>query len=63
MVIPYCERGFSKKNVIKEIKRNRLSIEHLDDLMRVSLNGPETHDMQWDRVFEIWKDGKDRRAI
>ena len=67
MVIPYstvaCERGFSKQNVIKEIKRNRLSIEHLDDLMRVSLNGPETHDMQWDRVFEIWKDGKDRRAI
>jgi hypothetical protein len=36
-----CERGFSKQNLIKEIKRNQLNIEHLDDLMRVSLNGPQ----------------------
>ena len=28
-----CERGFSKQNLIKEIKRNQLNIEHLDDLM------------------------------
>ena len=26
-----CERGFSKQNLIKEMKRNRLNIEHLDD--------------------------------
>ena len=67
MVIHYsivaCERGLSKKNGIKEIKRNRLSIAHLDDLMRVSLNGLETHDMQWDRVFEIREDGKDHKSI
>ena len=55
-----CERGFSKQNLIKEMKRNRLNIEHLDDLMRVSLNGPQIDQMQWDRVYEIWKDAKDR---
>ena len=44
-----CERGFSKQNLIKEMKRNRLNIEHLDDLMRVSLNGPHIEEIQWDR--------------
>jgi hypothetical protein len=52
------ERGLSKKNVIQEIKRNKLSIKHLDDLIRVSLNGLKTNEMQWAHIFEIWKDRK-----
>jgi hypothetical protein len=40
-----CESGFSKQNLIKEMKRNRLNVEHLDDLMRVSLNGPQIDQM------------------
>ena len=42
MVIPYSivarERGLLKQNGVKEMKRNWLSIEHLDDLMSPSLN-------------------------
>ena len=48
-----CETGFSKQNLIKEIKRNRLNVENLDSLMQVSLNGPQIDQMQWDRVYEI----------
>ena len=33
-------------------------IEHLDVLMWASFDGPEIHHMQWDCVFEIWKDAK-----
>ena len=44
------------------MKRNRLNIEHLGDLMRVSLNGPHIEEIQWDCVYEIWKDAKDRRV-
>ena len=34
------------------MKRNILSIGHLDDLLQVSLNYLEIHDMQWDCVFD-----------
>ena len=34
-----CERGFSKHNVIKDIRRTKLSINTLDALMCVSLTG------------------------
>ena len=44
------------------MKKNRLNIEHLDDLMRSSLNGPHIEEIQWDHVYEISKDGKDRRV-
>ena len=35
-----CEsRGFSKQNLVKEMKRNWWIIEQLDNLLRISLNG------------------------
>ncbi|MCO5597856.1 hypothetical protein L7F22_051941 [Adiantum nelumboides] len=56
-----CERGFSKQNLIKDDMRTRLTIKTLDDLMRVSLTGPKTEEVEWDRVFDIWKGAKERR--
>ena len=56
-----CERGFSKQNVIKDIRRTRLSINTLDALMRVSLTGPDISEVDWQRVYEIWCSSKDRR--
>jgi hypothetical protein len=36
------ERGFSYQNTIKSQSRNRLSTTHLDQLLRLRLNSPET---------------------
>jgi hypothetical protein len=67
LVIPVstvqCERGFSKQNTIKDIGRSNLSVEMLDALMRVSLTGPKIENVDFDRVFEIWKTTKDRRIL
>jgi hypothetical protein len=34
-----CERGFSRMNLIKTKLRNRLRADHLDQLMRISIEG------------------------
>jgi hypothetical protein len=43
MAVPFstvdCERGFSRLNLIKTRPRNRLTTHHLDQLMRVSIEG------------------------
>ena len=56
-----CERGFSKQNVIKDIRRTKLSINTLDALMRVSLIGPDVSKVEWQRAYEIWYSAKERR--
>lgn len=61
-VVAY-ERGFSRKNLIKDIKRSKLSLDTLDALMRVSLNGPNLFEVDLDVVYEIWKDTKNRRVF
>jgi hypothetical protein len=58
-----CERGFSKQNMIKDIRRTRLSINTLDALMRISLIGPHISEMEWQRVYEIWQNAKERRLF
>ena len=35
-----CERGFSAQNLTKTKTRNRMTEERLDQLMRISINGP-----------------------
>ena len=35
-----CERGFSQMNLIMDEKRNRLTIEHVNSLLFIQLNGP-----------------------
>ena len=45
MVVPLnsasCERGFSKQNIIKTKLRNRTSEDRMDQLTRISINGPD----------------------
>ena len=56
-----CERGFSRQNIIKSIRRTKLSLDTLYALMRVSLKGIDSAMVEWDRVYEICKDAKERR--
>ena len=60
-----CERGFSLMNRIKTTSRNRLQVEHLDQLMRIKsrleAEGPTTKTINLDKVYNQWKTEKDRR--
>ena len=40
-----CERGFSKRNIIKDVRKSNLGLDTLDALMRVSLNRWEINDV------------------
>ena len=57
------ERAFSAMNIIKTDHRNCLGEDHLDDLMRIAIDGPPLS--QWDATGAIklwWKD-KQRRCV
>ena len=54
-----CERGFSRQNIIKDVRRTKLSLVELDALMRVSLTGFDSSMVEWDRVYDIKKDAKE----
>jgi hypothetical protein len=58
-----CERGFSKQNIIKDIRKSRLGLDTLDALMRISLNGPELSNVDWNVVYGLWRDTKSRRLL
>ena len=58
-----CERGFSRQNIIKDVRRTKLSLATLDALMRVSLTRLDSSMVEWDRVYEMWKDAKERRIL
>ena len=58
-----CKRGFSKQNIIKDIRKSRLGLDTLDALLRISLNGPELSTIDWNVVYEIWRDTKSRRLL
>ena len=58
-----CERGFSKQNIIKDIRKSRLGLDTLDALMRISLNGPQLSIVDWNAVYEIWRDTKSRTVL
>jgi hypothetical protein len=40
-----CERGFSRQNLIKTKLRNRLRHDHLDQLMRIAIEGMKVFDV------------------
>ncbi|XP_057813067.2 uncharacterized protein LOC131027099 [Cryptomeria japonica] len=40
-----CERGFSKQNIIKDVRKSKLALDTLDALMRVSLNRSKINDV------------------
>ena len=58
-----CERGFSKQNLIKSDIRNSLSSVSLDNLMCLSINGPEMEKFNFEDSFKSWKNTKARRIL
>ena len=57
------ERGFCHQNIIKYKSRNRLSSIHLDQLLRLRLNSPETRNFPLRQAYQNWVDLKQRRFI
>ena len=58
-----CERGFSKQNLIKTCLRNSLSVDSLDSLMRISIDGPSQSSFDFPRCFRKWSSVKARRIL
>jgi hypothetical protein len=56
------EREFSTENRILTDLRNRLTTEHVDQLMRISIEGPEylSEEMK-EKMVDCWKLKKQRR--
>lgn len=57
-----CERGFSLMNQIKTKTRNRLEVDHLDNLIRIKLY-LSGHTVNLDEVYSFWKSIKGRRIV
>ena len=53
-----CERAFSKQNIIKT--KLRLSTAHLDQLLRVSIEGPAIESFDFEVVYHHWKKSGNR---
>jgi len=58
-----CERGLSKQNIIKDIRKAKLGLDTLDALMRISLNGSGLSNVDWNVVYGLWRDTKSRRLL
>lgn len=58
-----CEIGFSRQNIIKDARRTKLSLATSDALMRVSLTDLNSSMVEWDRVYDFWKDARERRIL
>ena len=58
-----CERGFSKQNLVKTCLRNSMGTKTLDNLMRISIDGPELKDFEFKRAFLNWAKQKSRRIL
>jgi len=59
-----CERGFSRQNLIKTQTRNSLETKSLENLMTVSLKGPELKDLDqlsFEDIFSNWMNQKNRK--
>ena len=58
-----CERGFSKQNVIKTCLRNKMSDKGLENLMRISIDGPSLDAFDFKAAFKVWAGQKSRRIL
>ena len=56
-----CERGFSTQNLILTRFRTRLSTQALNDLMRISEDGPSFKQFDFNRAVTTWKKEKVRK--
>lgn len=62
LVIPVssvlCERGFSTQNRIKNTRRSRLTDEHVDNLMLISIHGPPIQDFNFNEAVANFNEKK-----
>lgn len=58
-----CERGFSYQNRVKNKLRSRLGEHQLDTLMRISCEGPNILEFDFERAVKIWEGQKLRRKV
>ena len=54
------ERSFSQMKMIKTRLRNRLSDDNLARLMRIAIEGPDLEHVDFDRIFDIFKQSNRR---
>ena len=58
-----CERSFSVQNIITTAKRNRLSNDHIDQHMRIIIQGPPVCDHNFMQALKIWREKKYRYVL
>ena len=58
-----CERGFSLMNSLKTKSRNRLKVNHFDNLMRIKFYLSSGNVIDLDAVYNQWTTHKDRCEI
>ena len=57
------ERGFSFQNALKSRSRNRISSDHIDQLIRMRLNAPDLKEFPFHQAYLNWLEAKKRRFI
>lgn len=58
-----CERGFSRQNLIKTSLRNSLGVRSLENLLRISVEGPALDQFVFKLSFQRWAANKTRRIL
>ena len=58
-----CERGFSKQNLFKTAIRNRINIDNLENLMMISIEGPDRKKFDFTRAFNKWASKCERKIL
>ena len=65
LMIPFstadCERAFSTMKQVKTKLRNRLKTTTLDCLLRISIEGPELKDFDFELAVDKWSTIRNRR--
>ena len=56
-----CERGFSTLSRVKTDLRNRLCNRTLNNLLIISIEGPDTEDYPYDKACNLWASWRNRR--
>ena len=58
-----CERGFSRQNLIKTAIRNSINTDNLENLMMISIEGPDRKEFDFSRAFNKWAGKCDRKIL
>jgi len=58
-----CERGFSLMNNIKTRARNRMGVDHLDQVMRIKSYLSSGKEVNLDAAYSRWVSHKNRREM